>query len=273
MNVYFKRFPSAPSVQNGWSRALGVNLLVAGHHRPERSKLGSGIYLGQSDLTHNIVYDSESGNRLLISNVKSVAAASGVIRKHVSIKGSEQQQRQDPIAVHSERENFSIRRDHLVYHDDLSNYTQTLLLSNTAGEKQAQACHEDGLCCSLTYTNPSSLTYSLLAYSGIIVQGFHDYRFYSQVCTVLWCESEDINSCAVINEGAVPDDSFGPFSLTGTFTSPFAYPALFDRNLSIASNDLYDITVSGSDQTMSTQVAVNNLMTAGFFARWYDKDP
>lgn len=271
MNVYFKRFPSAPSVQNGWSRALGVNLLVAGHHRPERSKLGSGIYLGQSDLTHNMVYDSESGNRLLISDVKSVAAASGVIRKHGNMR--ESQQRQEPIAVHGEKETFSIRRDHLVHHDDLSNYTHTVLLSNTAGEEQAQACHEDGLCCTLTYTNPSSLTYSLLAYSGTIVQGFHDYKFYAQVCSVLWCESEDVNSCAVISEGAVPDDTFGPFSLTGTFTSQFRYPALFDRNLNIASNDLYDISVSGSDQTMSTQVAVTNLMTAGFYARWYDMDP
>ncbi|KAK3863897.1 hypothetical protein Pcinc_030371 [Petrolisthes cinctipes] len=323
-------FLIAPSVQNGWSRALEVNLLVAGHHRPERSKLGSGIYLGQSDLTYNIVYDSESGNQLIVSDVRSVAAATVVVGggevvglkkqgQHVPQQREgqhvPQQVQKDPIAVHGARtldrnphelhrrtrnlpedtdashrvarnsqenarkfphsaQNSDTRsREHLVYHDDLSNYTQTVLLSNTAGEETAQACHDDGLCCTLTYTNTGGLTYSLLAYSGIIVQGFHDYRFYAQVCSVLWCESEDVNSCAVISEGAVPDDAFGPFSLTGTFKTDFLYPAFFDRDLTIATNDLYAITVSGGNQTMSTEVAMGNVMTAGFYGRWYDRDP
>ncbi|KAK3863896.1 hypothetical protein Pcinc_030370 [Petrolisthes cinctipes] len=263
-------FLIAPSVQNGWSRALGVNLLVAGHHRPERSKLGSGIYLGQSDLTYNIVYDSESGNQLIVSDVRPRNLAEDTDALHRFARNSQENARKFP---HSAQNSDTRSREHLVYHDDLSNYTQTVLLSNTAGEETAQACHDDGLCCTLTYTNTGGLTYSLLAYSGIIVQGFHDYRFYAQVCSVLWCESEDVNSCAVISEGAVPDDAFGPFSLTGTFKTDFLYPAFFDRDLTIATNDLYAITVSGGNQTMSTEVAMGNVMTAGFYGRWYDRDP
>lgn len=62
--------PTAVNVQNGWSRAMGANLMVSGYHWPEHTKLGSGIYRGYNDLTNAYTYDADSGDVLVVAPVK-----------------------------------------------------------------------------------------------------------------------------------------------------------------------------------------------------------
>ncbi|KAF2366138.1 Carbon-nitrogen hydrolase, partial [Trinorchestia longiramus] len=63
------------SVQNGWSRGLGVNLIVSGYHFPEKSKLGSGVFRGYSDLTSSYTFDPNSGNVVIIQPVTTCRSA------------------------------------------------------------------------------------------------------------------------------------------------------------------------------------------------------
>lgn len=260
--------PAAPSVQNGWSRGLGVNLLVSGHHRPERSKLGSGIYRGASDLEHDYVYDVESGSRLIVSEVETVASVGG---RRPPRRPSRSHGVAPPEAKRGSR---LPRRDHLVYYDDLSNYTQVVLQKGDSQVVQhAEACHDDGLCCHLAYTPAGNLTYSLLAYSGVVVQGFGTYQIYAQICTVVWCRSEDVATCGQL--GDLPGaDAFPAFTIYADFAVDHVYPAMFTRDLALVENDLYDYSCDDQRScTISTSAAVPELMTAGFYGRWYERDP
>ncbi|XP_042885788.1 pantetheinase-like [Penaeus japonicus] len=262
-------FLIAPSVQNGWSRGLGVNLLVSGHHRPERSKLGSGIYRGGSDLEHDYVYDTESGSRLIVSEVQTVASANG---RRPPRRPS---QSNSSASLRKAQGNRLPRRDHLLYHDDLSNYTQVVLAKGDSQVVQhAEACHEDGLCCHLLYTPTGNLTYSLLSYSGTVVQGFGEYQIYAQICAVVWCRSEDVATCGQLEDGLPANDVFPTFTIYADFSVDHVYPAMFTRDLVLVENDLYDYGCDDQRScTISTSAAVPDLMTAGFYGRWYERDP
>ncbi|XP_047468299.1 pantetheinase-like [Penaeus chinensis] len=261
-------FLIAPSVQNGWSRGLGVNLLVSGHHRPERSKMGSGIFRGASDLEHDYVYEVDSGSRLIVSEVQTVASVDG---RRPPRRSSRAHGVAPPEAKRGSR---LPRRDHQVHYDDMSNYTQVVLQKGDSQAVQhAEACHDDGLCCHLAYTPAGNLTYSLLAYSGVVVQGFGAYQIYAQICAVVWCHSEDVATCGRLDDlpGA---DAFPAFTIYADFAVDHVYPAMFTRDLALVENDLYDYSCDDQRScTISTSAAVPKLMTAGFYGRWYERDP
>ncbi|KAG7170163.1 Vascular non-inflammatory molecule 2-like, partial [Homarus americanus] len=270
-------FIIAPSVQNGWSRGLGVNLLVSGYHLPELSKLGSGIYRGFSNMAHDYVYDPESGNKLIVSEVESVASVSGkspsTPRK--SGKTSLSPKGNNSIRVRGSAEgSIKLGRDHLFLYDDLSEFSREILVHGESSEPhQAEVCHQDGLCCSLSYTSTSSLNYTFMAYSGILVEGFGVYKVYAQICSVVWCQTEDISTCARVDDQLPENDEFGPFTITGNFSVGHVYPMFLTRNLTLVQNDLYSIDGNGYTLTMSTEVPTQSLMTTGFYARWYQRDP
>ncbi|XP_050733332.1 pantetheinase-like isoform X3 [Eriocheir sinensis] len=263
---------SAISVQNGWSRQLGVNLLVSGYHFPERAKMGSGIYRGFSDLKHDYVYDKESGNRMIVSEVETIAAADGVIRSRnkqstldtLGGKGLAK----DDVSVDEQP-----RRSHLIFYDDLSNYSHVSLPPKASGEPQVvELCHGGEICCSLTYTSTSNLNYSLLAYSGLLIINNGQFNLYIQVCSVVWCQTDDVNTCSHISDGLPPNDEFGPFTISGNFSSDPLYPTVITRNLTLIGNDLYSVTVDGNIHTLTVPQESPNIMTAGLVARWYERD-
>ncbi|RXG51729.1 Vascular non-inflammatory molecule 2, partial [Armadillidium vulgare] len=92
---------SANGVENGFSRGLGVNLLVSGYHRPEEGNLGSGIFKGYTMNNKSLyIYDENSGNVLLVASVDTVAASSLTLplihqekrrkrRGHLNVEGQE----------------------------------------------------------------------------------------------------------------------------------------------------------------------------------------
>ncbi|XP_063872191.1 pantetheinase-like isoform X2 [Scylla paramamosain] len=264
----------APSVQNGWSRALGVNLLVAGHHLPELAKLGSGIFRGFSDLDHTYVYNPESGNKLIVSEVETIAATDGVRKPRGQLKTGSTSD--DAVLVkhdgtHADKQP---RREHLLYYDDISSYTNAPLAPSTSGEPQTvDLCHSDQICCSLTYTSSSSLNYSLLAYSGPMLQGHGTYAMYIQVCAVVWCKTVDVTTCSHISDGLPPHDTFWVNKISGYFASEYVYPVALTRNLTLVDNSLYSATRDGNLFTFTMEQEIHNFMSGGLFARWYDRDP
>ncbi|KAK7076753.1 hypothetical protein SK128_000972, partial [Halocaridina rubra] len=220
-------YHTAPAVQNAWSRGNGVNLLVSGYHYPERAKLGSGIYRGASDLANVYIFDPESGSRLLVSDVSTVAT----------------------VDVH-------------------------LTPGDTTEILNAEACHQDGLCCKLNYQPTGILNYSLVAYSGPVIKGWGEYSIYAQVCSILWCAGDDINTCGHIDLGLPDSDSFSMFSLSGNFAQGvYVYSTVFQRNLTLIDNNLYNISQQNTETIISTNGSLPDLLTAGFYARWYERDP
>lgn len=254
-------------MQNSWSRTLGVNLLAAGYHWPERAKLGSGIYRGATDLLHSYIYDTESSNKMVVSELETVATVEGThpnTRRFSGVRNLRATIRKAP------------RRDHLIHYDDLSNYTQVLLAHDdrVGGDavQYAKACHDDGLCCDLSYLPTGTLNYSLLAYSGVVVEG-EDYQIYCQICAVVWCPTNDVTTCAYVSDGIPEPDQFGAFTITGTFSTSYVYPVMIRRNLDIVGNDHFSDVSDGVTYTMSTQDPTDSVLSAGYFARWYERDP
>lgn len=253
-------------MQNSWSRTLGVNLLVAGYHWPERAKLGSGIYRGASDLTNKYVYDIESGSKMIVSEVETVATVEGThpnTPKYVGKRNLRAVIKKAP------------RRDHLIHYDDLSNYTQVQLVHDDefgGAMQNAEACHNDGLCCSLSYVPTENLNYSLLAYSGVVVEG-EDYQIYCQICAVVWCPTDDVNTCAHISDGVPEPDQFGSFTISANFSTSYVYPVMIKRNLDLIDNDHFSDVSVGFSFTMSTHEPTDSVLSAGYFARWFERDP
>ncbi|KAF2358854.1 Carbon-nitrogen hydrolase, partial [Trinorchestia longiramus] len=160
-------FLLAISVQNGWSRGLGVNLIVSGYHWPERTKLGSGVFRGYSDLTSSYTFNPNSGNVVIIQPVTTCRSASA--------SRSSRQALSEPRFINVAKTGFSEleKREHVILHEDLSVYERTSLSTTQAGEsKVLTQCSNDGLCCRIEYEHSSSnLTYQLLTYSGIVKKG------------------------------------------------------------------------------------------------------
>ena len=265
---------SAPSVQNGWSRQLGVNLLVSGYHLPENAKLGSGIYRGFSDLGQKYVFNPDSGNRIIVSEIETIAAADGVQRPRSKLKAVVTSAAADLSEDEHTQTNKNLRRKHHLYYDDISNYENIVLVPSTLGEPQmVDLCYNEQICCSLNYTFTSSLNYSLLAYSGKMLQGGDTYAMYIQVCAVVWCKTENVSTCSHINDGLPTNDKFHIHTLYGNFTTKYVYPIALTRNLTLVDNNFYSVNTNRNIWTLKMQDETHNLLSVGIFGRWYSKDP
>ncbi|XP_071533055.1 pantetheine hydrolase VNN2-like [Panulirus ornatus] len=269
-------FYAAPMIHNGWSRELGVNLLVSGYHLPEISKLGSGIFRGFSDLEHTYVFDPQSGSKMIVSEVETIAFAdrldhppqrsSGGIPPKLDAKILD-------VRSGSHDRSDRHRRQHLFLLEDLSNYTQVLLSRDDSGGVQhAEACHQEGLCCTLSYTYSANHNYRLVAYSGILDVGYGRFHFSLQVCAVVWCRTDNITSCGHVDDVSLDRDEFGPFTLSGSFSSDLAVTALFTRNKTLVENDHYSLTSDGRIHTVTTEEPTPKLLTAVISGRRYDLD-
>ncbi|KAF2363836.1 Carbon-nitrogen hydrolase, partial [Trinorchestia longiramus] len=261
-------FNMAPNVQNGFSRSLGVNLLIANYHWPELGKLGSGVYHGYSDLSHAYTYDEHSGNVLVVSPVRTVL--------------SEPPQR-FPHSVLSKPKILKYRRsgDAVRVHKIQDSYEKIMKSSDVLSRSpphaqqrnQASVCFRD-LCCSLSYYYFSSneLMYRLVAYNGYYPAG--NRLLYVQVCGVLWCESTDINTCAILEpKPSTPSDFFGPFTLSGNFSSDVTFPSAMMRNFSLIPNKIYGFEEKQNGYSeIKFNVGTFNLAMAYIEGRKYSAD-
>lgn len=208
---------------------------------------------------------------MIVSELETVAATDGVISSRHMV-GTQDAQEAKGSAKGVVSTNKQPRRFHLFMYDDLSNYSHVLLPRTVSGDPQTvDLCHGEEVCCSLTYTLTSSLNYSFLAYSGLMLQGNGTYAMYIQVCSVIWCQTDDVNTCSRFGSELPPDDEFGAFTISGNFTAEHIYPIAYSRNLTLIDNDLYSVTADG--KTLSAPQRSQNLMTAGLMARLYERDP
>ncbi|KAB7494991.1 hypothetical protein Anas_03331, partial [Armadillidium nasatum] len=162
--VDYLPFNTADLTQDGWSRGLKVNLLISGYHLPEEAKMGSGIYRQQFDEPPVYVYDKDSGNVLLVAEVKTTIETTQrpQTAKHTKVKKIQDKR----IHLNTEEEEEE-ERVHVVFHERLQDYTSSSLLSGDEGDIfTVDVCGVDNFCCNLKYQYTGNLTYMLIALKG-----------------------------------------------------------------------------------------------------------
>ncbi|KAB7494993.1 Vanin-like protein 1, partial [Armadillidium nasatum] len=266
--VDYMPFNTADFTQNAWSRGLKANLLISGYHWPEKAKLGSGIYRYLFDEPPVYIYDKDSGNVLLVAEVKTTIETTKLPNVSRFQKEPTKKIEDKIISLNSELE----ERVHFVLHESLEDYSSVTLESGDVGEVfTADVCNGDNFCCNLTYQYSGNLTYKLLALKGQFVVG-DAYYIGAQNCAILWCEGENINSCGLIERQGTSDE-FGPFNLSSSsFTIDSIYPAGGHRDLTLISNEVLHYTVDGSTYSVSADQPVTDLFITFLFGRWYAND-
>lgn len=167
-------------------------------------------------------------------------------------------------------------------HEDLGRYSNHAL-ERGDGVMERSLCHNDSLCCSVTYSFPADPTdessFLLLAYSGVAEKGDGAYSLFTQVCAVVYCLNENVTSCARIEENGAPQKtSFRAHNLTGDFDTPYIYPSVFTQELKLVDISLWDFESSVSSEKMVTSTLVlheelDYLLSLRLFGRWFDRDP
>ncbi|KAL7645452.1 UNVERIFIED_CONTAM: hypothetical protein RMT77_003838 [Armadillidium vulgare] len=270
-------FYLAIGVQNGFSRGLGVNLLVSGYHRPDKGNLGSGIYKGYpvNDLSL-YSFDANSGNVLLVSTVETVAASS--LNLPISDWESEENVRNytsHPIDIKVSLKKFNdlktFNRPHIFKYEDLSQYTKVLLeSSNFQKTSKSIACSQDNFCCTLNYKYSGNQTYYLFAYNGNITLGEGIYVVGMQTCAVVWCQNSDYDTCSRIETDSQVSDSFPYLEISSnSFSVDAVYPVHNHRNTSLIRNDVLEFKAQNKYSSIKSLKPIENLLVIALQGRIY----
>lgn len=267
-------FLTAPQMFRSWSAGLGVNLLVANYHNTAKGMQGSGLFPGAPGELSTYTYDHQGANTtLLVASLTTNTSAGHSTRPRQDRTQHGRTQRESPCAE---------SQDLVFKHEDLSRYNHLLLQEAAADPVTASLCHNDGLCCSATYTFPGNASttaaghYMLLAYSGLVEKEV--YPMYNQVCSVVFCLSDEVNSCARIEgEDAPLASSFLLQEVSGTFGAPHVFPSVMRRNLTLVSEQLWNTESNPLSQNQhETAIHVTGetgpLLSVTLLGRWYQRD-
>lgn len=180
------------------------------------------------------------------------------------------------------KEQLQTNDEFIFLHEDLGYYNHEVL---DRSEKEIiyikNLCHNDSLCCMIVYTYPFNETeeglYMILAYSGVVQKGGGVYGMFTQVCAIVFCLNDDVNSCAHV-EGENPrPSSFRAYDLSGTFTTPYVYPSVFTQDMTLINETVWTFDDSKSKEKGFFQVSLNenvpSLLSLTMFGRWYERDP
>ncbi|KAK4304401.1 hypothetical protein Pmani_023644 [Petrolisthes manimaculis] len=95
--------------------------------------------------------------------------------------------------------------------------------------------------------------YKLVVYSGVVEKGGGVYSMFTQVCSVLHCHSEDVNSCTRIDDENYPTTTtnFRPIQLQGRFSTRYVFPSVLLRDLTLLDEDEWTFTNTATSQNNS----------------------
>lgn len=270
-------FLTAPQIFRGWSAGLGVNLLVANYHSTSAGMLGSGLFPGSLEQESVYTYDHQGGTVLLVAPLKAVTSSCD------SLGTSKPTEKIEYKGMAENSRHMLVEEDMVFIHEDLTQYNHVLLEWQEADTPvTVLLCHNDSLCCSVSYTTPGNITrtghYMLLAYSGLVVKGSGVYSMFTQVCSVVFCLNDDISSCARIEDEDPPlTSNFLPQKVRGLFKAPHVFPSLLLRNLSLAPESLwsYDsipLTNYQHESLIHVTGDVGPFLSLTLMGRWYQRD-
>ena len=258
-----------------WSAGLGVNLLVANYHNTSNGMQGSGLFPGAYGQLSSYTYDHhQGGTTLLVASLATNTSAGHSTRISRCREDTFQDREQDEGAQQKPQP-----QDMVFKHEDLSRYNH-LLLEEAVSPVTVSLCHNDGLCCSCTFSGNTSTAghYMLLAYSGLVEKCGGVYSMYMQVCSVVFCLNDDVNSCARV-EGEEPPlaSSFLLQEVSGTFGTLPVFPSLMSRNLTLVPEHLWNfdsipLSRNQYEATIHVTGETDPLLSATLMGRWYQRD-
>ncbi|XP_056419296.1 pantetheinase isoform X2 [Hyla sarda] len=243
---------TAIEFHSAWAMGMGVNLLSSNTHNTGKKMTGSGIFSPDKVVPYYYNMMNESGH-LLISELYSHPRNSST---YYPVKWNQ---------YASQIENYPSSTN--VFNGFLfaDEYTFTEL-KELHGEYSV--C-QNGFCCHLTYRiaeKHSDEVYVFGVFDGLhTVEG----EYYLQVCTLLKCQSMDLNSCGESVETSFT--RFDSFSISGNFSTSFVFPEVLLTNIHLAP-DMFQVLKDGRLISKSG-VSSQPLLSATLFGRWYQKDP
>lgn len=164
-----------------------ANLLASGYHRPSQGQLGSGIF-SDSMGPLNYTVNPASGSRMVVAEVPIIPHKSTML----PIKSFPQSQ-------------ISMNYTLTFLKENLSSYASYSL--NVKEANSVKVCH-NYFCCSLQYKfhtfnyTESIGGYKLIAFNGFRKVARETAKFGWQVCGVLRCASNALESCTEISQNS-----------------------------------------------------------------------
>ncbi|XP_066982361.1 pantetheinase-like [Macrobrachium rosenbergii] len=303
--AWMDQLPSlaAPQVWKGFSQGNNVNLVAANIYDPPGGFLGAGIFRGVYSEPEYYTYDASSGTKLIVGKVKTKSALPSAKTHQPSdfdvfnykafddlplLGRTQMEERQSnamELMVNEEKihkQNTNQNMEHKFKHENLSRYNNVILERTSPGVVAFQElCHEDNLCCNVTYEypaeEPEDIVYMLIAYSGIVGHAHNLYLTYVQDCGVVLCLNETIASCGHFEKAYVPDSAFRAYSLSGTFGDRYIYPSVFTDALQLFGAEKWNYTLSESPDHYHAIIhlheEVNDLSMLNLYGRWFSRDP
>lgn len=254
-----------------------MNLLVANYHNTAAGMLGSGLFPGNLRQESSYIYDHQGGTTLLVAPLTTVTSACDSFATSKRTESIKYQGMTEDLTY------MVVEEDMVFIHEDLTRYNHVVLDWQEADSPvTVSLCHNDSLCCSVSYTTPGNITmtghYMLLAYSGPVEKGSGVYSMFTQVCSVVFCLNDDVSSCARIEDEDPPlVSNFIPQEIKGLFKAPHVFPSLLLRDLSLAPEHLwsYDsvpLTSYQHESLVSVAGDVGPLLSLTLMGRWYQRD-
>lgn len=244
--------------------------------------MGSGVFRGYSGQLPAYTYNKDSGNTLVVANVTTIKATELMPKllqspspatKSRSVKEPLLQQQKHVSRKFFLNQSRHKGRKHLVLHENLKNYSKTVLISSRGQVNHLTSCSNDNFCCSLSYQYSGNETYMFLVYSGKFGVGSDRYKLAKQVCAIVWCKSPEYKTCVHSELGFAEGTNFGPFNITSSsFKAETIYVSGIHQDFSLISNAHVSFNAKNSFATMKLNNPETNLMVAGLYGRWYCED-
>ncbi|GAB0186716.1 pantetheinase [Grus japonensis] len=243
-------FLTAIEFHSAWAMGMGVNLLSANTHNIGLAMTGSGLFTPEGPVAYHYDSRTEEG-RLLLAELSARPRLSPTYPPAVnwSLYATS-------IKKFPEKDTFSgaVRRDIFTFSE----------LRHKAGNYTV--CQGD-LCCHLVYRMPNKSNdevYVLGAFDGLHGSLI---KYHWQICTLLKCQTTDLNTCGQPAETA--QTKFEMFSLSGTFGTNYVFPEVLYSGVQLAPGE-FEVLRDG--RLKSKHGTSKPLLTATLFGRLYEKD-
>ncbi|XP_006885077.1 PREDICTED: vascular non-inflammatory molecule 3-like [Elephantulus edwardii] len=244
---------SAIPFHSAWTRTMRVNLLAANTHTTSMHMTGSGIYAPEAVKVYHYDMETESG-QLMLAELKSRPSQELTYPEAVDWSAYTNSAK----LFLSDQPTFP----GMIYFDE---FTFIELKQSTGNYTVCQK----GLCCHLTYKmsekRPDEV-YALGAFDGLhTVEG----QYYLQICTLLKCQTTDLNTCGEPVGSAFT--KFEEFSLSGTFGTSYVFPQVVLSGSQLAPETHYEVSRDG--RLRSRSGGPLPVLVMALYGRVFEKDP
>lgn len=273
--AWFSELPfyEANSVQHGYAKANGVNLLAAGLNDPSQRNGGSGIYLADGRILATYVSGAKA-SKLLIRKVPKIKS-----RKDLSNTCQGASTSPTPLTP------IGINEPDISYFEtmatDLSNYTFKTLDLKSSQISETVCSRGSSFCCSfnMSITNYShswqSYVYKIVAYDGVSKVS-ETKTIGVRNCGLVACVNETDQSCGERSKVSPIGINFNSIALTATFSRNNSHyrPATLKYDLTPMSDYVYCRESSAGEEHVNlyTTKPHDNIFTFGILGRTFDND-